>query len=37
LDAAFFFGVLHHIDENVRSEVFREALRVFKENGNLGR
>ena len=32
-DAVFFFGVLHHIDENVRSEVFREALRVSKENG----
>src|SRR6185312_13993070 len=31
--AVFFFGVLHHIDENVRSEVFREALRVAKENG----
>lgn len=32
-DAVFFFGVLHHIDENVRSDVFREALRVSKENG----
>ena len=32
-DAVFFFGVLHHIDENVRSEVFSEALRVSKENG----
>jgi len=32
-DAVFFFGVLHHIDENVRSEVFREALRVSKQNG----
>ena len=32
-DAVFFFGVLHHIDENVRSEVLREALRVSKENG----
>lgn len=32
-DAVFFFGVLHHIGENVRSEVFREALRVSKENG----
>lgn len=32
-DAVFFFGVLHHIDENVRSEVFREALRVSKEDG----
>jgi len=32
-DAVFFFGVLHHIDERVRGEVFREALRVSKENG----
>jgi SAM-dependent methyltransferase len=32
-DAVFFLGVLHHIDENVRSEVFREALGVSKENG----
>lgn len=32
-DAVFFFGVLHHIRENVRSEVFREALRVSKESG----
>ncbi len=32
-DAVFFFGVLHHIDESVRSDVFREALRVSKENG----
>jgi len=32
-DAVFFFGVPHHIDENVRSEVIREALRVSKENG----
>src|SRR6476619_5612888 len=32
-DAVFFFGVLHHIDENVRCEVFREALRVSKDNG----
>ena len=32
-DAVFFFGVLHHIDESVRSEVFREALRVSKANG----
>lgn len=34
-DAVFFFGVLHHIRENVRSEVFREALRVAKEDGAL--
>lgn len=32
-DAVFFFGVLHHIDENVRTEVFREALRVSKSHG----
>ena len=32
-DAVFFFGVLHHIDENVRNEVFDEALRVSKEKG----
>ncbi|MEI9811646.1 MAG: class I SAM-dependent methyltransferase [Acidobacteriota bacterium] len=32
-DAVFFFGVLHHIDEAVRPKVFREALRVTKEDG----
>jgi SAM-dependent methyltransferase len=32
-DAVFFFGVLHHIAESVRSAVFREAVRVSKENG----
>jgi len=32
-DAVFFFGVLHHIDENLRSQVFREAMRVSKESG----
>ncbi len=32
-DAVFFFGVLHHIPEPVRGEVFREALRVAKKNG----
>lgn len=32
-DAVFFFGVLHHIDEGVRREVFREALRVSKQTG----
>jgi SAM-dependent methyltransferase len=32
-DAVFFFGVLHHIDESVRSAVFREALRVAKATG----
>ena len=29
-DAVFFFGVLHHIDEGVRPDVVREALRVVK-------
>jgi SAM-dependent methyltransferase len=32
-DAVFFFGVLHHIDEHVRRDVFREAFRVTKESG----
>jgi SAM-dependent methyltransferase len=32
-DAVFFFGVLHHIEENVRGQVFREALRVSKGDG----
>ena len=32
-DAVFFFGVLHHIDENVRADVLREALRVAKRDG----
>jgi SAM-dependent methyltransferase len=32
-DSVFFFGVLHHIDEGLRTDVFREALRVSKENG----
>ena len=32
-DAVFFFGVLHHVDESVRGDVFREALRVTKEGG----
>jgi ubiquinone/menaquinone biosynthesis C-methylase UbiE len=32
-DAVFFFGVLHHIDEKERHDVFREALRVAKKNG----
>jgi SAM-dependent methyltransferase len=32
-DAVFFFGVLHHIDESFRNEVFREALRVSRESG----
>jgi ubiquinone/menaquinone biosynthesis C-methylase UbiE len=32
-DAVFFFGVLHHIDEGVRADVLREAVRVAKANG----
>lgn len=32
-DAVFFFGVLHHVDEHLRGEAFREALRVAKQNG----
>ncbi|HWR15767.1 MAG TPA: class I SAM-dependent methyltransferase [Terriglobales bacterium] len=32
-EAVCFFGVLHHIDEDVRGDVFREALRVVKKNG----
>jgi SAM-dependent methyltransferase len=32
-DAVFYFGVLHHIDENVRGQVLREGLRVSKEGG----
>jgi SAM-dependent methyltransferase len=32
-DAVFFFGVLHHISENLRGDVLREALRVSKQNG----
>jgi SAM-dependent methyltransferase len=32
-DAVFFFGVLHHIGESLRRDVFREALRVLKQNG----
>jgi ubiquinone/menaquinone biosynthesis C-methylase UbiE len=32
-DAVFFFGVLHHVDEHLRSDVFREALRVSKQQG----
>jgi SAM-dependent methyltransferase len=29
-DAVFFFGVLHHVSEPLRGDVFREALRVSK-------
>jgi SAM-dependent methyltransferase len=32
-DAVFFFGVLHHIDKAVRTDVVREALRVAKRDG----
>jgi SAM-dependent methyltransferase len=32
-DAVFFFGVLHHIDEELRWDVLSEAFRVLKENG----
>jgi SAM-dependent methyltransferase len=34
-DAVFFFGVLHHIDKEIRSDVFREALRVTRRNGSV--
>ena len=32
-DAVFFFGVLHHVSEHLRGEVFREAMRVSRRNG----
>lgn len=32
-DAIFFFGALHHIDEALRDNVFREALRVMRPHG----
>lgn len=32
-DAVVFFGVLHHIDKEVRADVFREAMRVVKDGG----
>ena len=32
-DAVFFFGVLHHVSEPLRGDVFREALRVSKQDG----
>ena len=32
-DAVFFFGVLHHVNEHLRGDVFREALRVSKQHG----
>ncbi len=34
-DAVFFFGVLHHVDEALRGDVFREALRVVKPGGSV--
>ena len=32
-DAVFFFGGLHHVSEHLRGDVFREALRVSKQDG----
>lgn len=32
-DAVFFYGVLHHVPEDQRSEVLREAFRVAKQDG----
>ena len=34
-DVVFFFGVLHHIAEELRTDVVREALRVSKANGSV--
>ena len=34
-DAVFFFGVLHHVAEGVRGDVFREALRVIRKDGGV--
>lgn len=34
-DAVFFFGVLHHIDEGLRTAVFREAVRVVRDTGTV--
>ena len=34
-DAVFFFGVLHHIEESLRRETFREAMRVTKDKGTV--
>jgi SAM-dependent methyltransferase len=34
-DAVFFFGVMHHVDESIRGDVFREALRVVKKDGSV--
>ncbi|PPQ32306.1 class I SAM-dependent methyltransferase [Rhodopila globiformis] len=33
--AVFFFGVLHHVDEHERRDVFSEALRVVKPGGSV--
>lgn len=32
-NAVFFFGVLHHINVNLRKDAFREAVRVAKDKG----
>jgi len=32
-DAVFFFGVLHHIDEDIRADVLKESLRVAGKTG----
>lgn len=32
-DSVFFFGALHHIDENARADALSEALRVTKQQG----
>lgn len=32
-DAIFFFGVLHHVEENLRSQVLREAFRTMTSDG----
>ena len=29
------FGVMHHVDESIRGDVFREALRVVKKDGSV--
>ncbi|MCJ9428620.1 class I SAM-dependent methyltransferase [Kordiimonas marina] len=34
-DAVFFFGVLHHIDEAIRADVLKEALRVAGNKGSV--
>ncbi len=32
-DAVFFFGVLHHVNDELRAAVFKEAVRVSKKSG----